>query len=105
MLQNLGAKVSQAGSGKNTLLQLQQYTYDLVLLDINMEDMDGLEVARRIRENLHLQLPVIALTAHSSSDMEQQCLAAGMDGFITKPFEYQELYSVINHQLGKVTEA
>lgn len=102
MLQNMGAEVSQANSGKNAILQLQRDSYDLVLLDVNMDDIDGLEVARRIRGEYKLKLPVIALTAHASSSMEERCLEAGMDDYIAKPFEYQELYWVITRQLSKI---
>lgn len=103
MLQSMGAEVSQADSGKNAILQLQRYSYDLMLLDVSMADLDGLEVARRVRGQYNLKLPIIALTAHVSAGMKQQCLEAGMDDFIGKPFEYQELYAAINRQLSKIT--
>lgn len=100
MLQNMGATVGQANSGKNAILQLQQNSYDLVLLDISMPDMDGLEVTRWIRQHSRTpHLPVIALTAHALGDMQKQCEAAGMNDFIGKPFEYQTLYQVLYQHL------
>ncbi|MEZ5536912.1 MAG: two-component regulator propeller domain-containing protein [Thiolinea sp.] len=100
MLQNMGASVGQANSGKHAILQLQQHTYDLVLLDISMPDIDGLEVTRWIRQHSRTpKLPVIALTAHALGDVQKQCQEAGMDDFISKPFEYQALYQVIERHL------
>lgn len=103
MLKSMGAEVSQADGGKNTLLQLQRHSYDLVLLDVSMDDIDGLEVARRVRKQYKLKLPIIALTAHATPDMKQQCLEAGMNDFVSKPFRYEELYEAITRQMSKVT--
>jgi CheY-like chemotaxis protein/two-component sensor histidine kinase len=102
MLQNMGATVTQANSGKNAILQLQQSSYDLILLDISMPDMDGLEVTRWIRQHSRTpHIPIIALTAHAMGDMQKQCEAAGMNDFIGKPFEYQTLYQVLDRHLSQ----
>lgn len=92
----LGCQVDVAVDGKGALLHLQQHFFDLVLLDISLPEISGFEVLRWIRNHsLQPRIKVIALTAHAIHGMEQQCLDAGADGFIRKPFEWQMLCQVI----------
>jgi signal transduction histidine kinase/ActR/RegA family two-component response regulator len=100
ILQNMGAEVMLANGGKNAIVQLQKYNYDLVLLDISMPEVSGLDVACWIRQqsnNPHI--PVIAMTAHNLESTRQQCEAAGMNDFVLKPYEYQELYQTLSKHL------
>jgi CheY-like chemotaxis protein len=73
--------------------------YDLVLMDIQMPEMDGLEAARKIREYEQLKnlppTPIIALSAHAMKGDIDKAIHAGMDDYITKPFKPSELYRVI----------
>ncbi|HSH12925.1 MAG TPA: response regulator, partial [Desulfurivibrionaceae bacterium] len=76
--------------------------FDLVLMDMEMPEMDGLEATRLIRKKAGAatrHLPIIAMTAHALESYRQQCLAAGMDDFISKPFEKNVLLQVISHHL------
>lgn len=103
MIQNLGAEVILANSGKNAMLQLQQDTFDLVLLDISMPQVSGLTVTHWIRQqSQHLHLPVIAMTAHNLDSMRKQCKDAGMNDYIVKPFEYEDLYHTVNLHLSGI---
>lgn len=102
MIQNLGGDVTLASSGESATLLLQQRTFDVVLMDINLPGRDGLEISRWIRKNaLDPTVPIIALTAHDTTEVRQQCEEAGMDDFLTKPFEYQDLYLVIRKALDR----
>lgn len=93
-----GAKVTLADSGKSAIEQIQEQTFDLILMDINMPDMDGYETTRRIRADKQIiYLPIIALTAHALSGECERCLAAGMDDYLPKPFEIKQLTTVIRH--------
>lgn len=102
MIQNLGGDVTLASSGESATLLLQQRSFDVVLMDINLPGRDGLEISRWIRKNaLDPTVPIIALTAHDTTEVRQQCEDAGMDDFLTKPFEYQDLYLVIRKALDR----
>jgi CheY-like chemotaxis protein len=78
---------------------MQSGRYDLVLMDVRMPVMDGLEATRRIRKQLGWYGPVVGLTANSSREELQSCEAAGMDAIIVKPFDPHRLLSVIGHWL------
>ena len=98
-----GMQVTVAANGFEALEQLGMSRFDAVLLDIQMPDMDGYEVARRVRAHqTHAKLPIIAMSAHALARDREKCVAAGMNDFITKPFEPEALFAV----LGKwVTDA
>ena len=71
--------------------------FDLVLIDLHMPGMDGIEAARRMRaaEPGDLRTPIIALTADADPQMRDACLAAGMDGFVTKPLDRDRLNAAL----------
>ncbi|MCL6271578.1 ATP-binding protein [Sansalvadorimonas sp. 2012CJ34-2] len=98
MLRDIGITVDTAFSGREALELIKQDEYSLVFMDIQMPEMDGLEVTRRIRKNegKKQHLPIIALTAHALADEKQQLLAAGMDDYLTKPISDQQLRHVIS---------
>ncbi|MBU0675163.1 MAG: response regulator [Proteobacteria bacterium] len=97
LLQLEGWSVHEATNGQQALSALAEKDFDLVLMDIEMPGMDGFETTRRIREqeddNHHLM--VIAMTAHAVQGYRERCLAAGMDDYITKPFEINDLLETI----------
>ncbi len=95
VLKKRGWEVVSVEDGAQAILTWQNQDFDLVLMDIQMPVMDGIEAARRIRaqEGRHgRHVPIIALTAYAWKENRDQCLAAGMNGFIVKPFHFQELY-------------
>ena len=102
LLQDL-YEVAEYESGVSAWESMRQEKPDLVLLDISLPDMDGLEVARRIRADASLKgLPVIALTAHAMSGDRERFLDAGFDDYITKPLlDETILLEAIDRCLGR----
>lgn len=97
MLQRLGYQADIAKSGVEAIEAVHKHTYDLILMDVHMPEMDGLEATRRIRsERQRGRRPyIIALTAAAMAEDEENCMAVGMDDFITKPVRPSDLINVI----------
>lgn len=91
--------VNVADNGFKALDMLQTETYDAVLMDIQMPEIDGLETTRRIRNNLKLSVPVIALTASALPEDMEICFNAGMNDYITKPFLPEDLLQRLSQLL------
>jgi len=91
-----GLVVAIANDGKEAVNMVDNADFDVVLMDMQMPKMDGMEATRLIRENpRHQALPIIAMTAHAMSGVREQFLAAGMNDSITKPFDVEQLFSVL----------
>jgi signal transduction histidine kinase/CheY-like chemotaxis protein len=100
VLKNAGANVTMANNGAEAIDFVQKNgTFDLIIMDLQMPEMDGYAATRFIRNNLHLQTPIIAMTATAMKDEQWQCLESGMNDYMTKPFEFDELYKRIVHLL------
>ncbi len=99
ILQQLGYRADVVGTGTEALAALTKRSYDLVLMDIQMPDMDGLEATTRIRGKdshvLNPGIPIVALTAHAMTGDRERCLAVGMDDYLCKPLEAEELQIVV----------
>lgn len=96
-LERMGFRPALAGNGLEAIEQLSQMEFDLILMDLQMPEMDGIEATDRIR-NMHGrrgQAIIIAMTANTLSEDKQRCLEAGMDDFISKPVRPVELEEVI----------
>ncbi len=96
-----GAVVTEAVNGIEGVEALRNHETDLVLMDMQMPEMDGLEATTIIRSELKSDVPIIALTANAIKGESDKCFAAGMNDFISKPFEEQELVATIAKWLGK----
>ncbi len=99
MLEKRGHKVVVASNGKQALEELQKRTFDIVLMDVQMPEMDGLEATGLIRQRERqgaAHVPVIAMTAMVMKGDRERCIAAGMDGFLSKPVHPQELDEVLD---------
>lgn len=103
LLEKRGWKVTPAFNGLEALELMKKRTFSVVLMDIQMPVMDGLEAVARIRageKETGGHIPVIAMTAHALKGDQEKFLAAGMDGYISKPFEVQELYAAVERAAG-----
>ena len=95
VLEPLGARLEIARNGREALEMLDRRSFDLVLMDIMMPEMDGLEAMRRIRAQPRLaELPIIALTAKVMRDDRQRCFDAGANDYIAKPIDVDKLVSL-----------
>src|SRR6266404_5450033 len=96
MLLKRGHQVDVVGNGREAVAAVAQESYDLVLMDIQMPEMDGFEATEKIRALPQGRtLPIIALTAHALSGERERCLARGMTGYLAKPFKAHDLFAVV----------
>jgi two-component system sensor histidine kinase/response regulator len=106
LLEKRGHRVVVAANGREALEALQKESFDLVLMDVQMPEMDGLEAIARIREKevrTGGHQPVVALTAHAMKGDMERGLSAGMDGYLTKPIRPQELDDLLDKYAAKAT--
>ena len=103
ILKKLGYRADVAANGVATLEALSRIPYDLVLMDCQMPDMDGLEATRRIRDTssgvLDPGVPIIAMTANAMQGDRERCISAGMDDYLPKPVRPRELAEVLDRWL------
>lgn len=107
MLKKWGHAVAMALDGQEALDKLTHETYDLVLMDLQMPMMDGLEATRRLRQREsemgRPRVPVIAMTARAMNEDREQCFAAGMNGYLSKPIDQNALFDVLAQCGGPAT--
>ena len=96
VLASAGIQVESAANGREAVAAVQAGTFDAVLMDIQMPEMDGFEATRIIRGIQAVQhIPIIAMTAHAMKGDEEKCLAAGMDGYVSKPINQDRLFHTL----------
>jgi two-component system CheB/CheR fusion protein len=99
LLVKMGHEAAEAETGAQAIEILRRERFDLVLMDIQMPDMDGIEAARSIRQDESLgdmrRVPIVALTAHALVEDREQALASGMDDFLTKPFGLEDMRGLL----------
>jgi PAS domain S-box-containing protein len=93
--------VTEATNGLEAIDILKNKNFDIILMDVQMPEMDGIEATIKIREELKLQTPIIALTANAFKSEVEKCKNAGMDDYITKPFEEFDLVETISRFTNK----
>ncbi|HEY8132629.1 MAG TPA: PAS domain S-box protein [Thermoanaerobaculia bacterium] len=101
-LRHLGYEAEVVGSGAEAIDAIRRRSYDLILLDCQMPDIDGYDVARSIRRmaSATRRVPIVAMTAHAMEGEREKCLAAGMDDYLAKPVSTQRLSTVLVRWLG-----
>ncbi|WP_392535180.1 response regulator [Nostoc sp. C117] len=97
LIERLGYKADVANNGVEAIKAIQQQFYDLVFMDVQMPEMDGLEATRHIRNKISLnrQPKIVAMTASARAEDRQECLNAGMDDYISKPIGFDAIEIVI----------
>ena len=108
LLEKRGHRVVVAGTGLEALQALEKGSFDLVLMDVQMPEMDGLKATAVIREKEKgsgLHQPVVALTAHAMKGDREKCMAGGMDGYLSKPIRPQELDQLLEIYVARRMEA
>jgi CheY-like chemotaxis protein len=102
VLQRRLKNVDCVASGREALEAVTRRHYDLILMDLQMPDINGLEAASRIREMKgYVDVPILALTASCSDQMREQCRAVGMKAFLSKPIDANELWAAVSRYLGR----
>ncbi len=103
LLKKLGLRVDAVADGAEAIRALETLPYDLVLMDVQMPIMDGLEATRRIRDVgskvLNHRIPIVAMTAGAMQGDREECLAAGMDDYVSKPIDAIALFKALNKWL------
>lgn len=91
-----------AEDGAGAVLMAREFSYAVILLDMQMPGMDGLDATRQVRQLAGYQeTPIIAMTANAFAEDRARCFAAGMNAFLAKPFDPDALYAVLLQSLGK----
>jgi two-component system, sensor histidine kinase and response regulator len=102
LLEKRGFRVTTMENGKAALAALEGASFDLLLMDVQMPEMDGFETTAAIRErekSTGRHIPIIAMTAHALKGDQERCLAAGMDAYVSKPIRTSELFETIERTL------
>ena len=95
-LERLGLRADVVSSGLEAIVAVRQQSYDVVLMDVHMPELDGLAATRRIRADPSVVQPIIvAVTANATTRDREQCIEAGMDAYISKPYRLDELTGVL----------
>lgn len=99
MLKRAQINADEADGGRRALEQLRERAYDVVLMDVQMPGMDGLQAARAIRAGeagrTNQDVPIVAMTAYASSEDEQACYDAGMNAYLAKPLNMQRFLDTV----------
>jgi PAS domain S-box-containing protein len=104
MLEKMGHRVTLVENGKAVVERVERDDFDLVLMDVQMPELDGLGATRQIRQREQAggkHVPIVALTAHAMKGDRERCLEAGMDGYLAKPVRWSELRAVIGEVIGR----
>ena len=105
LLEKKGHQTRLAANGEEALAVLEQETFDLILMDVQMPQMNGFDATARIREREQgtgRHVPIIAMTAHAMTGDRERCLSAGMDGYLSKPVCPAEMFGVMADLVGHV---
>jgi len=101
-LTNAGYQITEAVDGADGLAKAKGAAFDLIVTDLNMPNMNGLEMIESLRQSpAHTGIPIIFLTTESDADMKARAKAAGATGWVTKPFDPENLVKIVRKVLGR----
>ena len=95
VFEGTGAQIDVSENGKSCIEKLKQNSYDIILMDLFIPEMDGFETTKLIRKTLKLEIPILGFSANVSELDKEKCLKEGMNDYITKPFKIKELFKKI----------
>ena len=95
VIKKAGAQVTVADNGSEAVTQLEKQRFDFIVMDLQMPVMDGYKTTQYIRETLKLRTPILAMTANALKGEQVRCLEAGMNGYMSKPFDFREFYDKV----------
>jgi signal transduction histidine kinase/CheY-like chemotaxis protein/HPt (histidine-containing phosphotransfer) domain-containing protein len=101
-LKNHVKSISEAENGREAIELIKGNKYDLILMDLQMPEMSGLEATHVIREDLKLNIPIVALTANAFKSEIEKCIHAGMNNYIAKPFNEKQLITIIQKEINNI---
>lgn len=104
VIKKAGAHVTVAGHGREAIGKLQEQRFDFIVMDLQMPIMDGYETTKYLRETMKLRTPVLAMTANALKGEQVRCLEAGMNGYMSKPFDFREFYDKVAELLDASTQ-
>lgn len=105
LLEMSSYEVVEAVNGKEAVDLAKEAEPDIILMDLSLPVIDGLGATRRIRQLPHLnRVPIIAVSAHDTSDFHNEALAAGCDAYITKPIDFAQLEELVNKLVSESPE-
>lgn len=100
-LKHYNCLVTKADNGRIAVELLEKEQFDIILMDIQMPEMDGIEATQILREKMGVKTPIIALTANAFKSEIDKCISIGMDDYITKPFAEESLINIIEKHIGR----
>jgi len=104
-LTSRGYEVFEAPNGRDGVNRAEEIGPDLILMDMQMPGVDGYEATRQLKQSASMKhIPIVALTAHALPSDKEKCLAAGCDGYITKPIDIKNFEQLLTPFLSKSTE-
>ena len=98
LLEKMGHHIEVANDGNEAVKKYQEKSYDLIFMDIQMPNLDGIEatsIIRKMELELNKHIPIVALTAHAMKGDREQCINAGMDDYLSKPIHVEELKQMV----------
>jgi len=95
VIKKAGAQVTVADNGREAITALEKLRFDFIVMDLQMPVMDGYETTKYLRETMELRIPILAMTANALKGEQVRCLEAGMNGYMSKPFDFGEFYDKV----------
>ena len=103
IMEERGCVFEVVRNGAEAVKAIKEKKFNIVFMDLRMPIMDGIETTKIIRRDISKSLPIIAVTAHAIEDVKEECYAAGMNGFIVKPFDVDRFKADITGWIKKFT--